>query len=74
MNINTTNLDFSLSRPRVIEALAKVFHRDPLRPSMEHALVMNFHVHLYKAKSPVHSNSGFGLLTLPSAKLEEAFL
>ena len=45
----------------------------PFRPSSEDALV-NFHTYLYKAKSPVHNNSGSGLLTLPSVELGEAHL
>jgi len=73
MNIDMKNLDFSLSRPQVIEALAKVFHHDPFRPSAEHALV-NFHVHLYKPINIVHNNKGSGVLTLPSVELGEAFL
>jgi hypothetical protein len=70
-NIDITNLDFSLSRLQVVEALAEVLYHDPFRPSPEHTR----HVHLYKAtKNPVHNNNGRGLLTLPSVEMGEAFL
>ena len=73
MNIDITNLDFSLSKPQVVEALAEVLHNEPFRPSPEHA-PGKFHLHLYKAKNPVHTNNGRGLLTLPSVEMGEAFI
>ena len=71
MDVFMKNIDFSLSKTQVVTELARVLHRGPFQFSPE---PINFNVQLHRAKNPIHTNKGTGVLTLPTIVIGQLFL
>lgn len=76
MDLFIRKLDFSVSKPQIVEKLAQVLH-DPNGPfSRMWPTPINFHVHLHRlgSRHPIRLHKGTGILTLPSLEIAERFL